>query len=68
MRVVREEVFGPVLGVMAYDDVEEALREANDTEYGLGGSVWGTDIARATALAARLESGGAWVNQHPAKG
>lgn len=68
MRVVREEVFGPVLGVMAYDDVEEALRQANDTEYGLGGSVWGRDIERATEVAARLESGGAWVNQHPAMG
>jgi acyl-CoA reductase-like NAD-dependent aldehyde dehydrogenase len=68
MRVFGEEVFGPVLGVLAYDDLEDAIRQANDSEYGLGGSVWGSDIARATAVAARLESGGAWVNQHPAMG
>ncbi|ROZ78066.1 aldehyde dehydrogenase family protein [Ramlibacter sp. WS9] len=68
MRVVKEEVFGPVLTITPYDDEEDALRWANETEYGLGGSVWGSDIEHAAGLAARLDSGGAWVNQHPAMG
>ncbi len=68
MRVVKDEMFGPVLGIMPFDDEEEALRLANDSEYGLGGSVWGTDVEHAAQVAARLESGGAWVNQHPAMG
>jgi acyl-CoA reductase-like NAD-dependent aldehyde dehydrogenase len=68
MRVVKEEVFGPVLSVTPFDDENEALRQANDTEYGLGGSVWSGSDERAANLAARLESGGAWVNQHPAMG
>jgi acyl-CoA reductase-like NAD-dependent aldehyde dehydrogenase len=68
MRVVKEEVFGPVLSITPYDDVEEALRWANSSEYGLGGSVWSSNVDRATDLAARLDSGGAWVNQHPAMG
>jgi acyl-CoA reductase-like NAD-dependent aldehyde dehydrogenase len=68
MRIVKEEVFGPVLTITAFDDEDEALRLANDTEYGLGGSVWSSDPQRAAQLAARLDSGGAWVNQHPAMG
>lgn len=68
MRVVKEEVFGPVLTITPYDDEDDALRSANDSEYGLGGSVWGSDAERAAKFAARLDSGGAWVNQHPAMG
>ncbi|MGA2552716.1 MAG: aldehyde dehydrogenase family protein [Burkholderiaceae bacterium] len=68
MRVVRDEVFGPVLTITAYDDIEEALGWANDSEFGLGGSVWSCDPERAASVAARLDSGGAWVNQHPAMG
>jgi len=63
--VVRGETFGPVLAIMPYDDIEDAIARANDTEYGLGGSVWSPDVARATALAERLEAGSVWVNQHP---
>ena len=68
MRVVKEEVFGPVLSITPFDDVEEALRLANQGEFGLGGSVWSGNVEYAAEIAARLDSGGAWVNQHPAMG
>ncbi|WP_245567485.1 aldehyde dehydrogenase family protein [Nocardia vinacea] len=66
VRVVDEEQFGPVLPVMPYDDVEDALARANATCYGLNGSVWSADPERAAALATRLECGTSWVNTHGA--
>jgi acyl-CoA reductase-like NAD-dependent aldehyde dehydrogenase len=63
-RLVREEQFGPVVPILKYRDIEDAVRRANDTRYGLSGSVWGADLKRASAVAARLEVGTAWVNQH----
>ncbi len=68
MRVVSQEVFGPVLTITPFDDEAQALAWANDSEYGLGGSVWSSNSDRAAALAAQLDAGGAWVNQHPAMG
>jgi len=65
-RLVREEQFGPIVPVLKFSDEQDALRRANDTRYGLSGSVWGGDPARAAALAAQLEVGTAWVNQHRA--
>jgi len=65
-RLVREEQFGPVVPVLRFSDVDEAVRRANDTRFGLAGSVWSHDPERATAIAARLEVGTAWVNQHRA--
>jgi acyl-CoA reductase-like NAD-dependent aldehyde dehydrogenase len=65
-RLVREEQFGPVLPVLKFTDVNDALRRANDTRYGLSGSVWSNDPERAAAIAAKLEVGTAWVNQHRA--
>ena len=62
MRIWREEVFGPVAPVMAVRDAEEALRLANDSPFGLGGSVWTADPARGEDLARRLECGSAFVN------
>jgi acyl-CoA reductase-like NAD-dependent aldehyde dehydrogenase len=63
-RLVDEEQFGPVLPLIAYQDVEDVLRRANAGDMGLGGSVWGPDVEQAQALASRLESGVAWVNCH----
>mgnify|MGYP001814579363 CR=1 FL=1 len=63
-RLVQEEPFGPILPILKYSDVEDALQRANDNSNGLGGSVWSSDIERAAALASRLESGTAWINSH----
>ncbi|MEU7514475.1 aldehyde dehydrogenase family protein [Streptomyces sp. NPDC042898] len=62
--VVTEEQFGPVLPVLPYRDLHEAVDAANGTGFGLGGSVWGTDLDRAEAVADRLECGTAWINHH----
>ncbi|MDT0270534.1 aldehyde dehydrogenase family protein [Streptomyces sp. DSM 44915] len=62
--VVTGEQFGPVLPVLPYRDLDEAVDAANNTGYGLGGSVWGTDLDRAEAVAERLDCGTAWINQH----
>jgi acyl-CoA reductase-like NAD-dependent aldehyde dehydrogenase len=63
-RLVQEEQFGPIVPILKFDDVEDALRRANDTRYGLSGSVWTKDLTRGAEIAARLEVGTAWVNQH----
>ncbi|MFD5448106.1 aldehyde dehydrogenase family protein [Streptomyces sp. NPDC127100] len=62
--VVTEEQFGPVLPVLPYRTLDEAVGAANGTGFGLGGSVWGTDVDRAAAVADRLECGTAWINHH----
>lgn len=64
MRIVDEEQFGPVLPVIRYSDVDDAVRRANDSDAGLGGSVWGTDVESAKQVATRLECGTAWINGH----
>jgi acyl-CoA reductase-like NAD-dependent aldehyde dehydrogenase len=64
VRLVDEEQFGPVLPIIVYTDIEEAVAMANDNVNGLGGSVWGTDIEQARSVAMRLESGTAWINNH----
>jgi acyl-CoA reductase-like NAD-dependent aldehyde dehydrogenase len=64
MRIVDEEQFGPVLPVIRYSDLEEAIERANGLEVGLGGSAWSSDPDKAKAVAHRLECGTAWVNGH----
>jgi acyl-CoA reductase-like NAD-dependent aldehyde dehydrogenase len=66
VRIVDEEQFGPALPILSYEDndVEDAVRRANDTEYGLCGSVWSADEERATELAEQLEVGTTFINTH----
>lgn len=66
IRLVDEEQFGPILPVIKYRDLDEAVRLANDNPNGLGGSVWAKDIAMAAAIGLRLECGTVWVNEHGA--
>lgn len=63
-RLVDEEQFGPVLPIIRYTDVEDAMRRANDNPLGLGGSVWSSDVSKAKQLVQRLECGTGWVNKH----
>ncbi len=62
MRLMREEIFGPVVAVVPFDEEEEAIAMANDTPYGLAGAVWTQDSARAHRLAKRVEAGMVWLN------
>ena len=62
MTIAREEIFGPVLAVIRAESTDQAIRIANDTEYGLSAGVWSTDNQRALDVAAQLEAGTVWVN------
>jgi (Z)-2-((N-methylformamido)methylene)-5-hydroxybutyrolactone dehydrogenase len=64
MRIAREEVFGPVLSVIAFDTEEESFQIANDTPYGLAAGVWTSDIGRALRASERLQAGTVWVNTY----
>jgi acyl-CoA reductase-like NAD-dependent aldehyde dehydrogenase len=64
MRIAREEVFGPVLSVIPFDDDEDAIRIANSSVYGLAAGVWTTDISRCLKMASRLEAGTVWINTY----
>ncbi|SEP99787.1 Aldehyde dehydrogenase family protein [Streptomyces sp. yr375] len=63
MRIAREEIFGPVLSVIPHNGDEDAVRIANDSDYGLSGSVWTADTERGLAVARRVRTGSYGVNQ-----
>ena len=64
MRIMREEIFGPVVPVVPVDSEEEAIRLANDSPFGLGASVWTEDREKGRRIAHRIESGMVWINDH----
>ena len=64
MRCAREEIFGPVLVVIPFEDEEDAIAQANDSPFGLGSSIWTRDVARAHRVAERSSHGLVWVNDH----
>jgi len=64
MAVAREEVFGPVLGVMPFDDEDAVIELANDNRYGLAASLWTNDLSKAMNLVPRIEAGTVWINAH----
>jgi succinate-semialdehyde dehydrogenase/glutarate-semialdehyde dehydrogenase len=64
MRIMREEIFGPVVPIMTVGSEEEAIERANDSEFGLGASVWTLDRAKGERIARRIEAGSVWVNDH----
>jgi acyl-CoA reductase-like NAD-dependent aldehyde dehydrogenase len=63
-RLVCEEQFGPVLPLLRYTDLDDAIKRANDTSYGLGGTVWSSNTKRAEEVAQRLDTGLVWINTH----
>jgi aldehyde dehydrogenase (NAD+) len=66
MRIAREEVFGPVLAVIPFDDEDEAIKIANDTSYGLAAGIWTSDIGRALRVSGAVQAGTVWVNTYRA--
>ena len=64
MRVVQEEIFGPVVVAMPFDDIDEGVQLANDTVYGLGASIWSNDLAGVHRMIPRIKAGTVWVNCH----
>jgi phenylacetaldehyde dehydrogenase len=64
MRIVQEEIFGPVVCVQPFEDLDDVIARGNDTPYGLAASVWTRDIAKAHKVAAGLQAGTVWINCH----
>src|SRR5665648_810055 len=64
MRIMREEIFGPVLPIIVVDSEAEAIALANDSVFGLGASVWTSDRSKGERIARELQSGMVWINDH----
>jgi phenylacetaldehyde dehydrogenase len=64
MKVVREEIFGPVLVAQRFDDIDEIATLANDSPYGLAASVWSNDVGTVNRIVPKLKAGTVWVNCH----
>jgi acyl-CoA reductase-like NAD-dependent aldehyde dehydrogenase len=64
MRIMREEIFGPVVTIEAFDDADQAVAMANDSRFGLGAGIWTRDIQRAHVVAQRIQAGTVWINDH----
>ena len=66
MRIAQEEIFGPVISAIAFKDMDELVKRANDTTFGLGSGLWTRDVSKAHAVAERLRAGSVWVNCYQA--
>ena len=64
MKIAQEEIFGPVLSILDFDDVEQVAAQANQTPYGLAAAIWTNDIKKAHALSRRLRAGMVWINTY----
>jgi aldehyde dehydrogenase (NAD+) len=64
MKIAREEIFGPVLATLAFDDIEEVIQQANDNPYGLASAVWTRDVKKAHMVSRRLKAGTVWINTY----
>jgi aldehyde dehydrogenase (NAD+) len=64
MTIAREEIFGPVLSVLAFDDVDEVIEQANNNPYGLAAAVWTCDVKKAHSVSRRLKAGTVWINTY----
>ncbi len=66
MRIAREEIFGPVLSVLTFEDMDDLVEKANSTIYGLAAGIWTRDIGKAHTLARRIQAGTIWINAYGA--
>jgi len=64
MKIAREEIFGPVLSVLTFDDIDEVIEQANNNPYGLAAAVWTRDVKKAHTVSRRLKAGTVWINTY----